>query len=402
MVVRTDAAPVAQGPARHPGVPAPEARGAFTRYVRALDPGREPTTEAFDELWRGLRSALRHELRKRSLWSGPPSFLGLVGWPSWLAERGTESALDELSADCYAFLFIERLPRLRAQLEVKPNVEGLVFLYLRNYLHDRQKHHDPLGFRIFEVLRSGVRSAVDDSELRVLSGDRRIGNGTLLAAVAAGEAGQADPEEAAEPAALRPIVERWNDELLPDLVTATGAQRQPLLERLRRCLLDLEVAGVRSFRFKDLIDPLKNDVRNRWAALYDLGEGESAPADDAAGLAAAVRLFPPAASEVEERDSFRQLVGCVAQLMERLGAPGHTRHYLCTLFGFLRTWAGGEGPESLPSNRRLSGLLRIPRDRLPGLYETLRRLIGQCRAATSGRVAVIDPRGRAATPGDPG
>jgi len=41
-----------------------------------------------------------------------------------------------------------------------------------------------------------------------------------------------------------------------------------------------------------------------------------------------------------------------------------------------------------PSQRRLAEQLCIPRERLPGLYQTLGSLLEKCRAANSGRVAV--------------
>ncbi len=44
--------------------------------------------------------------------------------------------------------------------------------------------------------------------------------------------------------------------------------------------------------------------------------------------------------------------------------------------------------EERPSLRRLAEQLRIPRERLPGLYETLGDLLERCRAANSGRTAV--------------
>lgn len=48
-------------------------KGAFTRYVRALDPAREPGVAAFHDVLGALRAALAHELRKRSLWTRPPT-----------------------------------------------------------------------------------------------------------------------------------------------------------------------------------------------------------------------------------------------------------------------------------------------------------------------------------------
>ncbi len=358
-------------------------RGAFTRYVGALDSWDEPTNETFNEMWQALRAALTFELQRRSLWTSPPSYLGVYGWESWRQQSGhtgcTASALDELLVDCYSFIFLKRLARLKAQLEVKPEIEGLVFLYLRNYLHDRRKHYDPLGFRVFEVLRVAVRGAVAAGELHVLSGDSKILNQTILAF----DAGD-NPRVAFEQSHLGAIVERWNDDLLPDLVNAPRASRRRLIERLRRHLLDLEASGVRVFRFKDIIDPLKQDARARWAAIFELDGGAcTSPGGEPAAVAH--RIQPDC--RLEEVESFMEFTGSIADRLELLDVPKKTHRYLRRLWCFLRTFAGDERMDRLPSNRKLSSLLGIPRDRLPGLYEILRQAIGDPAGAISARIS---------------
>ena len=372
--------------------------GAFTRYVEDLDPRREPDLAVFDEMWRALRNALVRELQRRSLWLSPPSFLGVYGWESWQSEedgagrRG--SALEELLADCYAFIFLKRLPRLQAQLALKPNIDGFVFLYLRNYLHDRQKHHDPMGFRIFKVLRSAVREAVAGGELYVVAGDAKISNGTVLAV----EEAEVTAAVSSPPGEIQAIVARWNDDLLPDLVTAGGLAYRQMLTSLRRRLLDLEASGIRTVRFKELADAVKNDVRQRWAALYDQGEGEALPdgEGDDASQAHAVRLVEPGTG-FEDMESYVTLTGCVSESLERFDGPPRARRYLLTLWGFVRAYASDENEERLPSNRRLATLLRIPRERFPGLWRTLDSSIRSCQSALSGRVDRMGSRRSAGT-----
>jgi hypothetical protein len=358
----------------------------FTEYVRSLDArGEAPSAESFVALWEALRSALRSELRKRGLWESPPSYLGIYGWQTW--EEGPEEvpegagALEELAAECYSFIFVLRLRSLRAQLKVKENVDGLVFLNIRHFLHERQKEHDPLGFRVFEILRLAVRQAVAAGELHVLAGDERIRNETVLGF--AGEPGSRAPS-ADDP---RAVVARWNDELLPDLVTARGAQQDEVVERLRRRLAELG-GEKESFRFKELVDALKNDVRTRWAALLDHSEGETAAERTGDEPARLIRIVRPS-KEVEERQSFERLTGCMASSLARLALDARSRHHLFTLWQFVRVEASGAaggpeldgGGEKLLSQRKLAELLRIPRDRLPGLFATLRRLLEDCQAA---------------------
>ena len=354
-------------------------KGTFTRYVRALEPRGEPGTDAFDELWQALRGVLKWELRKRSLWTSPPSFVGIYGWESWDEQdpARTETALDELLADCYTAIFVQRLPRLLNHLRRKPNVDGLVFLLIRNFLYDRQKHYDPLGFRVFDVLRCAVAEAAEAGELYVLGGQGEVRNESVLAS-SAGE----DPATATATESLRPIVERWSDALLPELVTALGRARKSVVDRLRRRLFDLEAEGVRVVRFKDLADVLKADVRRRWSAVFDADGGESAVEEAGEGFSATVRLFRPA-DGLADADSFQKLLRCTSKMLEKIEEPARTRRYLEVLWGFLRTYAVGEGPEELPSNRKMATLLRIPRERFPRLFETLSSLVRSCHRRAS-------------------
>ncbi len=152
----------------------------FTDHVRLLSSGKPLDAGSLEALWGALRAALRAELRRRGLWESPPAYLGVYGWESWETSGAERGALEELLFECYSYIFVPRFRSLQAQLKVKPNIDGLIFLSIRNFLHERQKEHDPLGSQVFEVLRSAVRTALAEGTLRVLSGDERIRNDTVL------------------------------------------------------------------------------------------------------------------------------------------------------------------------------------------------------------------------------
>lgn len=380
----------------------------FTEHVRALGTREPLDSRQFETLWMALRAALRRELKRRGLWESPPSYLGVFGGESWESPgggAGRESALEELMAECYSYVFVARLRSLQAQLQVKPNVEGLVVLNIRHFLHERQKDHDPIGSQVFEILQAAVQLAIAGGELRVLAGDEKVRNDTVLGFVHSmdvpgrGRGG------------ITALVARWNDELLPDLVTARGRRQEEVARRLYEQLPDLLRDGIGTFRFKDLVDPLKADVRARWAALLDFDQGELAPQIEGQEAGPAVRVVGPDRG-VEERQFFRKLVECVLKSLERLQVNEKTRRYLSDLWQFLRVQAseGAEaqptsrlsrtltselsaGEEERPSLRQLAEQLRIPRERLPGLYQTLGDLVKQCRAAISGKTAVISLKG---------
>ena len=328
----------------------------------------------FEELWGALRAALVVELRRRGLWESPPSYLGVCAAASWWAGEDGEgaSALEELVADCYSFIFIDRLRALRAHLAIKPNVDGLVFLNVKHFVDERQREHDPLGFRVFDALRTAVQAAVEAGELAILRGDPRIRNDTVIG-FSAGGCAIASPK-----ADLFALVRQWNDTLLPDLVTAHGRGRLPVLGDLRRRLQDLRGHGIEAIRFKDLVDPMKSDVRARWAAILER-EAIGIEAGERGHGAAGVARFLAADRGLEDRERFRALVGCISAQVERW-TDGETGHRdLHALWGFLRTWAVDAGEEEgVPSQRKLATLLGIPRERLPGLYGLLRRFAETC------------------------
>lgn len=356
----------------------------FTEYVGSLGrSGEPPDRESFERTWRALKRALRTELRRRGLWSSLPRYLGVVGADAW-----TEEALDELVADAYVFNFVHRLRSLRAQLEVKPNVEGLVRLNLKNFLYERQRRHDPLGCRLFGTLRGALRELVATGELEVDGGDPGIRNDTVLRFPDAPPEAEGDPPA---PAArlLDGLVAPWSDALLPDLVTARGKRHEAVAAALRRRIVDLRGRGVGGFTVKDLADPLKKAVRERWRALHVGGEaggagGETGEPDEL--FAETRRTYRPD-DEIEDTEAFEKLTACVEHHLRGLEAGEQRREHLHALWQFLRLHAAGE--RDLPSRRKLGESLGIPRNRFPELYETLRGLLESCRRL------LFQPSGRA-------
>jgi hypothetical protein len=340
---------------------------------------------------------LRSEIRRRGLWDLPTRYLGVEGGSSWDEEGGRSQskdigALDELVFECYQFVFVTRFDALAAQLKVLPNIDGLVFLNVRHFLHERQSEHDPIGTRTFRVLQLSVLRAVEDGELRVLGGDERIRNETVLAFANAAEGAASAPE-------LAEIVARWNDDLLPDLVTYRGRQQQQVILRLRSHLSGLPHQGIATFRFQELIEPLKADVRVRWAALLEKERGETAVEEKGE----VVTVARPSRA-LEERQRYRELLDCVLRGIAGADLKEKTRGYLGTLFEFFRVQTEeGMNPDRSSrmqrsvaaeleaeddgghSNRRLAEDLRIPRERMKELFRILRKLLQDCGAWVGGR-----------------
>lgn len=342
---------------------------AFTGYVRSARPGKPFSTE-FDAAWEKLRRALISELRKRMLWDAPPRYLGIHGWNHW-SEPG---ALEELLHDCFIAVFVDRLTALQAQAEAKPDIEPLVFGNVGRFILDTQKKHNPLDYRVFKILRNALRRALDSKDVFVLEGDPKIANATIL-----GFSPWTDPETA-RGAPLDEGVRTWCDDLLPELVTARPSELAPVEETLLRLLVRLAPRGVEAFRFKDLVDPLKSETRARWTAVWRHVEGETAIEEGEGHLVKVVRLVSPDAG-FEERQAFGTLLVCVARAIEQVDKTRKTRRHLSKFWGFVRASLGEAGEERLPSYRRMSELLGIPRIRFPELCEILSPLVDRCRDA---------------------
>ena len=343
----------------------------FTEYVRQLTSGGVPDLQLHERFWSTLRGAMVAEMRRRSLWTLSPACLGFVG-ASWSA---SEDALEELVHDGFVSIILERLQGLAAQLEAHADVEGLVFRNLKNFLTALQKRFDPLGFRVFERLRTAVRQAVAAGRLKVLEGSEGVDNRTLLAFPADAGGDVADASELATPA------REWADDLLPALILAGGSrQKADLLDRLASHLDRLPAIGIRRFRFKDLVDALKAAVRPRWYAFGAAEGGETAVAGGADDGFEIVRLVRPDTG-YEERQAFGTLLACVDRQLARHEAHGRTREYLRRLWEYLKTWIASDDPKR-PVQRQLALRLGIPRGRFPELNGLLQGWVERCRPTT--------------------
>ncbi len=329
----------------------------FTRYIRALEPGREADPELFDAFWAKLKTFLKRELRRRNLWDAPPSYLGISS-PSWLDPE----ALDDLTTDAYLDI-LKHLNGLKAQLQNHDNIDGYVILCIRHFVQKKQQSRDPLGYRVFEILQIAIRSLCEDRALLVVAGDLRIGNDTLLSFQ-----GSIDPKPAGE-AELTELTEEWIDGLLPELITAwrKSEPAKALAERIPW----LAERGVRTFRFRNLVSPMKRQIRERWRALQLLPE---------LGFSEALQPSP----DFEQRDRYESLSRCVETFLEGFEGRRKTYEYLAKLWTFSRFLASETDSGQMPPQREVSRQLKIPRERISELMSTLGEWVKRCLEASAG------------------
>lgn len=346
---------------------------AFTRYVQ------QPNATTFAPMWQKLRNVFIGELRRRSLWSSPPRYLGLLGSKNWQS-HGSDDPVDEILVDCYISIFLERHARLQAQVEIGKEIDGLVFKCVRDFVHERQAKFDPLGRRVFQVAERAVRAALAEGDLMAVSLDDkteegrgdRIGNNRILVITKSLLPPTAPSTGPIDDDVFSSIVSGWSDELLPNLITGVGPQAQKVVTQLQRQILGLGEQGIPAFRFGDLVKAMKNDVRRRWTASYNTEKDESG--DEIVVLS---ELRP--ALSMEDAESYHELVDFVSgRIDERRHEPKRQRQ-LRSLFNYLRLWAADpEAPQQPPSNRWLAKELDISRGTLPVLFSILRKMIREC------------------------
>ena len=331
----------------------PEDAVAFTVYVRGLGSGDEPSPAVFEAAWNKLRRVLISELRKRALWSAPPSYLGIYGHGRW----SESEALEELLLDCFEAVFVHRLTALEALLaDEGREIDPLCVRNVRYFLHERQKRNDPLGFRVFGVVRGAIRRLLASATLEVLDGDPRVRNSTLL-----GFSSCAEPD-AAGGIDLTEHVEGWLDDLLPELVTAQPARLPELEETLGRHLAGIVQAGVKAFRFKDVVGPLKSAVQAWRDAVWEVEAGVAVDDGDRE-CASIIRQVRPGTA-YEERQFFDKLVECVSQALPRTVKTKKTGAQLLKYWNFLRCQVADDRAQELPSRRKIAELLDIQRYRI--------------------------------------
>ncbi len=149
---------------------------------------------------------------------------------------------------------------------------------------------------------------------------------------------------------LQTLVERWSDDLLPELITTRGKGQHKLLERVRAKLMQLPRNGVGTFAFKHVVKPLKHEMRLCWAAIFERADGVETAAVQTAGERAIVVALVPPDTTFDTRNSFRRLVDCVVRNLTSFDDE-RARDEIGAIWEILLSWASEAGDRS-PSRPR--------------------------------------------------
>ncbi len=330
----------------------------FTEHVRHFRTGGDPAEKVLSE----LEKLLRQRMRRRNLHSAPPSYLGYDP-RSWDAP----GAFEDIVADCYVFAVLDRLHGLRNQLRVLANLDGLIVRNVDNFLLERQRRHDPIGYAVFGNVEGAARRAEAAGELLVEGRNRgKLHNSSLL------RLDQAKPS--AEPVEARTLQEAleqapgW-DQAVPSLVATTEEGQDWVYHFIKR----LRGAGVAVVRCGDLVAVLAKRTRASWAAHHAVPRQEIAfEGDD--DLGNLVRMVCPGQT-LDDRDRWQSLKEKMARRIG-LDRQQRVRERVTQVFaGLVQLIEEGDwGP---PKQAELIGRLGIPRATLSDDFRILKGILEQ-------------------------
>ncbi len=330
----------------------------LTEHVRTFDAASDPAGQVLPALER----VLRNRMRQKNLLSSPPEYLGYPGVPSW----DVPNAFEDIVVDCYIFAIAQRVAALRNQLKIKPNVDGLIARNVKNFLLERQRRYDPIGYAVFGNVQGAAREAAAAKVLVIENLDRgKIYNETILRFE--GGLPGASP---ASPDLIQDAVKGatgW-EEVIRHLTETTEEGREWVLGLIRQ----LRGAGIAAVRCGDLVATVAGRVRAGWAARHavpsaDLGrEGEDE-------YEATVRMVWPEEG-LEARERWERLKRVIQDRIAHLDRQERVRVRLAGVFAAL-VQAVEEGGPAPPTQTELIERTGVARATLSDDFRLLREII---------------------------
>ncbi len=217
-------------------------KSRFSSHITRLREGSGPDMELVTLVCRVMQA----KLKARGLWAAPPAFVGCPEIESWFDER----ALQLLALDAIETAIVRRLRALCARMDAGDNVDGFVFMNLDNFLTERQRYADPIGYATYQWVMRVLDERVEANVLVVEDGVCRrpdMRDGVALDRASLGE--------------LLSSHARWSSLMrcIGRGGTEAGVELSALFEHL-------EAHVACGFRVRDLVGILREEAR-RWQSL---------------------------------------------------------------------------------------------------------------------------------------
>jgi len=215
------------------------------------------------ELLDAVAKALRAEMKKRGLWTAPPAWLGYEEWNRWNESNGKykdealkkySDAFINLLFECYEYLFLgQRLPHLQNAMKQSQNIDGLVVRNIKQFITEKQRKHDPLGYNVAHHARDAVQCAIDKGIIKAsgLTHKGKVYNRTLLSSTNSTTLSKQER-----------IFEVLHDnQKWKEIRHKLAGKSEKVQELLCEIVCQLIESGVNCFRFENLVNAMKEDVR---------------------------------------------------------------------------------------------------------------------------------------------
>jgi hypothetical protein len=204
----------------------------------------------FHSLLKTIAKALRERMYQRGLWNNHTNFLGYPSAGNWDQDP---SLFDEMVFDCYMFAIAKRLRSLTNAMQRFDNIDGLVFRNINNFLTERQRTHDPIGYAVAQNLICALQDGIESGTI-IPEGLKRgkICNQTFFS-FESSKITDDDPELISK--VLR------NNQTWLKIRLKLAKRNKRVQQQLCELICAFEGAGINFFNFKTLVNIMKNDVR---------------------------------------------------------------------------------------------------------------------------------------------
>jgi len=149
----------------------------FTELFKQLqDESCMNPVDAYENFRKKMAGVLRGNMRKRGLWNEAAELLGYTG--NWKDEQTFGDLLD----DCYMFNYM-RFKNLTKKLKVYDSIDGYIYINIKNFLFEKQKKNDPIGYKVFTKLKEAICCAINICSIKLYgskNAECKIDNNTLL------------------------------------------------------------------------------------------------------------------------------------------------------------------------------------------------------------------------------
>ena len=209
----------------------------------------------FHSLLKTMAKALRERMSQRGLWKSKTNYLGYLSAGNWDQEA---NLFEEIVFDCYVFAIAKRIRSLRNAMQRFDNIDGLVYRNINNFLTELQRTHDPIGYAVAQNLICALQDAI---ELGVIIPDGlkkgKICNQTSFSF----ESSQMTDDPQLISKVLR------NNQTWLKLRLKLAKRNKRVQQQLCKLICAFKDAGIKYFRFKTLVNIMKNDVRASYLSV---------------------------------------------------------------------------------------------------------------------------------------